>query len=156
MKVQTDVRQFMLAAGQELPLYPTVPTLATRILRSKLILEEALEQIEAMGVQLELNTFTGGAFRPDALEYKEGESVDLAKVADGCLDQIYVTCGAALAFGISLDHSWDLVQAANMAKFGPGSYKRPDGKVQKPPGWIAPDADINDDIRRQAKEGNGL
>lgn len=149
----------MLAARQGLPMYPTVPSLEVRVLRAKLIIEEALEQCAAMGVQVEVNDKvqdSTAVIDDTMLTYREGESVDLAKVADGCLDQIYVTCGAACAFGINLDRPWDLVQTANMAKFGVGSYFRPDGKVMKPPGWITPDADISDDIRRQSKEGNGL
>ena len=89
---------------------------------------------------------------------------NMLKTADGIADSIYVLIGAALEFGIPLDTVWKLVQQANMAK-GQGRHSpscninksprdqerrcdcgvvsyREDGKVAKPPGWQAPDADI--------------
>lgn len=70
---------------------------------------------------------------------------NLLKIADGMADAIYVIVGAALEYGIPLHRVWELVQAANMAKRDPMTgkvYRRADGKVTKPPGWVSPDADI--------------
>jgi predicted HAD superfamily Cof-like phosphohydrolase len=55
---------------------------------------------------------------------------------------VYIIVGTALEFGIPLDRVWDEVQRSNMAKVDPVSgkvSKRPDGKVEKPQGWVAPD-----------------
>lgn len=72
------------------------------------------------------------------------DTFDLAGIADGIVDSIYVLIGTAIAYGIDLRPVWDAVQAANMAKTGGG--KRDDGKILKPPGWEAPDVEgiLND------------
>jgi len=44
----------MQQAGQETPSKPTIPDEATRLLRARLILEEALETISALGVEMNL------------------------------------------------------------------------------------------------------
>ena len=51
------------------------------------------------------------------------------------VDSLYVTYGALLESGFSqeeLDHAWELVHAANMAKDAP---KDPNKKAVKPKGW---------------------
>ncbi|RME85522.1 MAG: hypothetical protein D6785_04320, partial [Planctomycetota bacterium] len=50
---QKRVEEFMRLAGQEIPEVPTLPDEKTRLLRSKLILEEALETIHALGFAVE-------------------------------------------------------------------------------------------------------
>jgi predicted HAD superfamily Cof-like phosphohydrolase len=50
---------------------------------------------------------------------------------------VYVLIGTALEFGIPLQAVWDRVHASNMNKVGGGQDAK--GKIQKPPGWIAPD-----------------
>lgn len=70
------------------------------------------------------------------------EARDMVGTADGIADAIYVLCGMALEFGISIEAVWDTVHEANMAKRDPvtGIVKhREDGKVLKPEGWKAPD-----------------
>jgi predicted HAD superfamily Cof-like phosphohydrolase len=63
---------------------------------------------------------------------------DLPKIADGIADSIWVLCVTAIRLGIDLPSVWEEVRRTNMAKFGPGSRRREDGKLLKPPGWIAP------------------
>lgn len=92
---------------------PATPKHGTVQLRATLMQEELDETIEAMELR------------------------DLAGVADGLADLIYVAIGAAVSYGIDLRPVWAAVHAANMAKTGGGT--RPDGKVLKPPGWQAPD-----------------
>ena len=51
------------------------------------------------------------------------------------VDSLYVTYGALLEYGFSqeeLDHAWELVHAANMAKDAP---EDPNKKAVKPKGW---------------------
>lgn len=157
-KQQADINQFMRTAEQHIPSYPTIVPIDIRVLRAKLILEEALEQVEALGVCLHYDQGEKGlmVLESDRLDYGLAGEIDLTKFADGCADQIYVSLGALSALGINFEPIWVLVQAANMAKFGPGSYKRPDGKQMKPPGWAAPDDAIKEELLRQAHEGNGM
>jgi len=63
----------------------------------------------------------------------------LAEVADALLDLLYVTMGAGITWGFPMWQLMDEVQRANMAKVGPGSRRREDGKVLKPEGWQPPD-----------------
>jgi predicted HAD superfamily Cof-like phosphohydrolase len=69
-------------------------------------------------------------------------------------DQVYVAVGTASACGLNMGLLWDIVHESNMAKFGPGGYRRPDGKWMKPPGWEPPTkalaAEI--DMRMQAPQ----
>lgn len=63
---------------------------------------------------------------------------DLAGVADGLADLIWVCIGTALALGIDLPRVWEEVRRANMDKFADGHTFRADGKLLKPPGWSPP------------------
>lgn len=95
----------------------------------------------------------------DALEVK-----DIAEAADAIVDQLYFILGTAVEMGIPVDHVWDLVHSANMAKAmksehhphcplnidwsvptkctcGAVKYKE-DGKTAKPEDWTAPDDKI--------------
>lgn len=159
MKQQSDVRAFMQAAGQHVPQFPTDLPLETRILRARLIIEEAFEQAAAMGVHVSYSVNKEApaiSLYPEDITYKQGEATSLVEIADGIADQLYVSLGAACAFGINMEPVWKLIQDSNMAKFGPGSYKRPDGKQMKPPGWIPPTQDITTELRNQCNQGNAL
>ena len=120
-----------------------MPDEETRLLRAKLILEEAVETIKAMGVGVRLRDSEGhaGVVTVDPHElsfYIEGE-VDLEGVVDGCADVSVVTVGTLIAFGVDDEPILEEVDQANLRKFGPGSYAREDGKWMKPPGWTPPD-----------------
>lgn len=67
------------------------------------------------------------------------EERDLPEVADAIADLIYVLIGTAHEYGIPLEAVWQEVQKTNMAKFGPGSWQREDGKIMKPADWVPPD-----------------
>jgi predicted HAD superfamily Cof-like phosphohydrolase len=137
---QRRVRTFMQKAGQDTPEAPVVPDADTRILRAKLILEEAFETAEALGLRISL--------APDAdpadvaardLAFHAERVVDVEGVADGCADISVVTVGTLIAFGMDDEPLLEEVDAANLRKFGPGGYRREDGKWMKPPDWTAPD-----------------
>lgn len=130
------VKEFMQKVGQATPSRPETPDEHTRILRAKLILEEALETIEALGVEV---TNHGIRIEDDALGYSAPNEVDFEMVVDGCADISVVTMGTLVAFGVDDEPVLEEVDAANLRKFGPGSYKREDGKWMKPPGWTSPD-----------------
>ena len=130
---QQRVEQFMAKAGQNVPDRPTVPDEATCRLRAKLILEEALETVEALGFQVVMKPFDG--------EIEVGPKVhepDIESVVDGCADNIVVTTGTLSAFGVADEAVMLEVDNNNLSKFGPGGYRRDDGKWIKPPTWTPP------------------
>lgn len=119
--VQEDVLAFHRKFGLHVGYSPTIPDARTVALRGSLILEEANETVLAIG------------------------NGDLAGIADGIVDSIYVLVGTAISYGIDLAPVWEAVQRANMAK--EGGATREDGKILKPAGWTPPD--IHALIQRQ-------
>jgi predicted HAD superfamily Cof-like phosphohydrolase len=125
-----NVKEFMSTFGQERPPAPIIPSLAVRKLRAKLILEEALETIKALG-------FVVGISNPRYEDYQYiGDSWDdicernirleelhepnLVEILDGLCDLDYVgTSGTAIACGISEGQMIDAaeeVHRSNMSK----------------------------------------
>ena len=139
----TRVREFMQKVGQETPSTPVIPDEKTRLLRAKLILEEAIETIQAMGVEVRLRDTEGHTgvvtVDPHELTFSIKGEVDLEGVVDGCADISVVTIGTLIAFGVDDEPILEEVDQANLRKFGPGSYAREDGKWMKPPDWTPPD-----------------
>lgn len=137
----------MNKAGQEVPSIPTIPNEETRILRAKLILEECLETIYAMGIDIFPNYENYQNQDPlpiniEDIDFKTSDryDVNIVEVADGCADIKVVTTGTLAAFGIHADDELqDMIDDSNLDKFGPGGYRRDDGKWIKPPDWKAPD-----------------
>lgn len=85
--------------------------------------------------------------------YEEG---DLAKVADGLVDLVYVAMGTAELMGLPWDELWAEVQRANMSK---RRVKRPDEgprgsiyDVVKPDDWCPPDIE---GVLKDHEEGSG-
>lgn len=74
--------------------------------------------------------------------YHEG---DLAGVADGLIDLIYVAIGTLQLMGVPVAEGWNEVQRANMAKervpSAEGSKRGHGWDVRKPAGWKPPDWD---------------
>lgn len=65
---------------------------------------------------------------------------DVAGIADGLVDIVYVAIGMAHRLGLPFEDVWDEVHRANMAKFPDGQvFKNENGKITKPPGWKPPD-----------------
>ena len=137
------IRSFMQMAGQDTPESPSVPDDRTRVLRAKLILEEALETVSALGVDVHLHHKGGPPATltaPDAhLVFEAQGEVDLEGVVDGCADISVVTIGTLISFGVDDEPILEEVDSANLRKFGPGGGVREDGKWMKPPDWTPPD-----------------
>lgn len=130
------VKTFMQKVGQDTPEIATIPDEKIRILRAKLILEEALETVDALGVSVEIE---GTPLTEGGLRYSAPGEVDLKEVVDGCADISVVTIGTLISFGIDDEPVLQEVDASNLRKFSEGSYRRDDGKWMKPPGWTPPD-----------------
>lgn len=138
---------------QSVPPAPGIPPADVRVLRAKLILEEALETVAALGVDLALVVGDPAAARPtcaplaaDRIIFNPGppEQADLIGIIDGCCDTNYVATGTLAACGVPDLPHLRAVNAANNAKFpgGKGIF-RDDGKFLKPEGWTPPNhADI--------------
>ena len=104
----SQVKEFMQVFGKEAPDKPTIPSLKIRMLRAKLILEEALEEIDALGLCVEGQC--------DIVE--SNIEPDLVLIADGLADSHYVGyLGTAIACGINnMDEIFDEVHRSNMTK----------------------------------------
>lgn len=139
-KHQRRVAKFMKLAGQEVPKTPTIPDAKTRELRAMLILEEALETVAALGFGACVHWEQHSDETPKHdITLDELAKPDIVEVVDGCCDISVVTMGTLLSFGVSDRKFLEEVDRSNMRKFGPGSYRREDGKWMKPPLWEAPD-----------------
>lgn len=144
------VKEFMQKVGQPTPERLTTPDEKTRILRARLILEEALETVHAMGVRVRAGGAQGTLVEEPTLLFEAGGDVDLVEVVDGCADISVVTVGTLIAFGVEDEPVLEEVDESNLRKFEPGSYRREDGKWMKPPGWTPPD------IRSAISRGYGF
>lgn len=133
---QQRVEQFMRLAGQATPDRPMVPDEATRRLRAKLILEEALETVEALGFAVEVDK-TVRVRIEDVCVVPYGEP-NLLQIVDGCCDLSVVTSGTLSSCGVAGEEPQRAVDEANLRKFGPGGHRREDGKWVKPSDWVPP------------------
>jgi predicted HAD superfamily Cof-like phosphohydrolase len=155
-----NVLRFMLGAGQvdgaAFCCGPALPQSEVRLLRARLIYEEAMETINALGVVVQVDT-AWGATRLNQPEpvwgltpvtvIDAGHGADLTKVVDGCCDVMVVTTGTLIACGVTDRSALDEVDRSNLAKLDGDIRRREDGKVLKPPGWQPPD--LKAVLRRQ-------
>ena len=142
---QLRVEQFMQVGGQAVPYVPGIPSENVRLLRARLILEEALETIEAMGIDISLRSAgigAGGAwpvyFDVCILEINPHRQPDMVLIADGCGDLSVVTIGTLSAFGIADDPILKEIDRSNLDKFRNGVIKDEFGKIKKPDDWQPP------------------
>ena len=139
-----NVKEFHRHAKQGIADRPNIPSEKVRLLRAKLILEEAIETIHAMGVDFGVGIGDGQFTHPYEFNFfefaiSEDKECDLVEVADGCADLTVVTTGTQIEFGIPIEEVQEAVDQSNLAKFT-GDYKiRDDGKVIKPSNWKSPD-----------------
>ncbi|MFG0261004.1 MAG: hypothetical protein ACF788_01240 [Novipirellula sp. JB048] len=140
---QRRVESFMIAAGQTARAVPAKPSPEERILRAKLIIEEALETCSALGVAVVLETAGQSgevehhAVSEEFLTFHHVLNFNMAEAVDGCCDVMVVTLGTLSCLGVGDVHVMNAVLDANDAKMtGP---IREDGKRLKPEGWQPPD-----------------
>lgn len=127
--MQDQVKAFMYAMEQEVPLGPKVPTLKVQKLRIELISEELNELINSIG------------------NSSNDDMLTLVNVADALADILYVVHGCAVAFGLDMQPIFNVVHACNMKKLdGPISES---GKRLKPSGWTGPEPAIRSHIIQQ-------
>jgi predicted HAD superfamily Cof-like phosphohydrolase len=118
------VKEFHEKFGVPVKKFPGPPDASTVQFRVDLIQEECNEFCDACGYHNFL----------DAI--------------DALVDILYVTYGAALAFGVDLEPIFKEVHRANMTKTG--GHRRADGKVLKPADFVPPN--LAPIIQKQKKE----
>lgn len=140
--LEEQVTEFHKLSGHPVEKSPTIPEPKLRRLRCKLIMEEALEFIEASGCNMVILQYN-----PDCtlhkwdIRFDDEVPPDLVGVADAIGDLNYVVQGAALTWGIPAKEVGDEVHRSNMTKVHEDGtlHKREDGKVVKPKTFSEPD-----------------
>jgi predicted HAD superfamily Cof-like phosphohydrolase len=142
-KYVDGVVSFMKKAGQQTPEVLTTPSESDRILRAKLILEEAFELINK-GLGIEVSNFSH-FLNPDNFSYVITSEPCIAEAMDGAADLFWVgVAGVSIIHGADLDAVLEEVDRSNHSKFIDG-HRREDGKWIKGPSYSP--ADINGVLR---------
>lgn len=128
---------------QAIPGEYTTPPADVRLLRARLILEEALETVNALGFNPRTTPHDGSQVdvSMNRIYFEPQATASLADIIDGCCDTIYVATGTLCACGApDLIHLTE-VNRANDAKFpgGKATMCEKTGKYLKPEGWQPPD-----------------
>jgi predicted HAD superfamily Cof-like phosphohydrolase len=124
-ETQRKIRAWMRAVEQVLPEKPTPATHEVRVLRAKLVLEEAQELVDALGFSVKIE-----------LDVRDPKEPDFVEMIDALCDLMYVVEGAGCAFGVDLEAFFAEVHDSNCTKIG--GLRREDGKVVKPPWYRVP------------------
>ena len=115
---QQDIVALMKQFEQEVKDSPELPDPAIRLLRARLVFEEALEFVRACGCTV-ISDAGASVIDGIAVELDPNGTPDLVESVDGCVDQLVVTYGALNAAGIEAQSAWDEVQRSNMSKAWP-------------------------------------
>jgi len=119
---QDDIVALMKQYNQEVKERPELPDAVTRLLRARLVFEEALEFVKGCGCTVQLTT-PGGSNAAVIDEIKvalDGNGTpDLVEYVDGCVDQLVVTYGALNAAGVRAQPPGNEVQRTKISKAWP-------------------------------------
>jgi predicted HAD superfamily Cof-like phosphohydrolase len=118
---QEDIVTLMTQFEQEVKGMPELPDAATRLLRARLVFEEALEFVRACGCAVAIGGSEGARAVTDEISVVADPNCapDFTEYVDGCIDQLVVTYGALNAAGVKAQSAWDEVQRSNMSKAWP-------------------------------------
>jgi predicted HAD superfamily Cof-like phosphohydrolase len=119
---QEDIVRLMTQFEQDVRVAPELPDAPTRLLRARLVFEEALEFVRACGCTVAIAGSDGKTSSViDAISVVAAPeaSPDFTEYVDGCIDQLVVTYGALVAAGVKVESAWDEVQRSNMSKAWP-------------------------------------
>jgi predicted HAD superfamily Cof-like phosphohydrolase len=122
---QDDIVTLMKQFNQEVKDSPELPDAPTRLLRARLVFEEALEFVRACGCTVTTSSNGSGEGRQAPIiddivvQLDPSGTPDFTEYVDGCIDQLVVTYGALNAAGIQAQSAWDEVQRSNMSKAWP-------------------------------------
>jgi predicted HAD superfamily Cof-like phosphohydrolase len=157
------VKEFTEASGFPCPSHPTPMSKEASLFLTKMILDEVLEFLVPLMTAAEAKQTLRELVADAKVEelYQHGQKVDsttvLTEQMDALIDVQYYMLNAACKHGMNIDHVFDLVHAANMAKRDPmtGQFiKRDDGKILKPDGWKEPD--VKGEVVRQCSLGSWM
>jgi predicted HAD superfamily Cof-like phosphohydrolase len=129
--------------NQEVPGEIRMPAEEVRLLRAKLILEEALETVEALGISVYNDSEAVDGFQDktvidrEKLTFKASHDPNMKEIVDGCCDVSVVTMGTLAACGVPDEEFLVIVDENNLAKVEQGTV-RADGKLIKPEGHPKP------------------
>lgn len=133
---QLRVEKFMIQGGQDVPAMPSIPSEEVRILRAKLILEEALETIEGLGVRIDAQDNCGVSV--EDLDFVPVGEFSFEKTIDGCCDLKVVATGTLSAMGIPDEVFQQEVDNNNLMKVSGKITRDANGKILKPAGYTPP------------------
>ena len=122
---QEDIVILMKQFNQQVKESPELPDPDTRLLRARLVFEEALEFVKGCGCTVTMAV--AGSNGEEQAAVIDGIAVvldpngtpDFTEYVDGCIDQLVVTYGALNAAGVKAQPAWDEVQRSNMSKAWP-------------------------------------
>lgn len=135
-----NVKTFMERAGQNVPKKITIPDEKTRLLRAKLVIEEALEMCEALGVAIYPKSEDDRLKSNNDLNFyiDSDNEPNLVEIADAAVDILWVSVsGPMIDIGCvdKLQECVAEVDRSNLSKFIDG-HKCPDsGKWIKGPSY---------------------
>ena len=119
---QEDIVTLMTQFEQEVKTAPELPNEATRLLRARLVFEEALEFVRSCGCNVAMPGLSGeqaAVIDNIHVVVDANGTPDFTEYVDGCIDQLVVTYGALCAAGVNAHSAWDEVQRSNMSKAWP-------------------------------------
>lgn len=138
---QTRVEEFHRLGGHAVPSTPTVPDQETRYRRAKLIFEECLETLEALGFYL-----VSDEYGDPALKALPVANINLAHLVKELSDLSVVTTGTFSTIGVPDEPYLAIVDESNTAKVRNGVRYNEFGKILKPDGWVNPEKLITDQL----------
>jgi len=116
------VKEFMQKIPQDTPEEICIPAMEIRQLRAKLIFEEAIETIDALGVEvgmLEGDTWYPYILDDDTIFRNNDKQTNLIGIIDGCNDIQVVTLGTLISCGVPDVPFQREVDESNLRKFEP-------------------------------------
>ena len=122
---QQDIVTLMKQFNQQVKESPQLPAPETRLLRARLVFEEALEFVKGCGCTVTRRLAgSNGEDQPAVIDeisvvLDPNGKPDFVEYVDGCIDQLVVTYGALNAAGVKAQPAWDEVQRSNMSKAWP-------------------------------------
>lgn len=119
-------------AGQTVPTVPIMPDLAIRVLRARLLLEETVETINALGCEVVMKDGEL-TVRNDFLR-----TPSIVETIDGCCDVSVIAIGTLSALGCPDGPFLAEVDAANLRKFEGDAHRDSHGKWIKPSNFVGP------------------
>ena len=120
---QQDIVTLMQLFNQQVKESPELPDPETRLLRARLVFEEAIEFVKGCGCTVTLAASDGeqqaAVIDQIGVVADPNREPDFIEYVDGCIDQLVVTYGALNAAGVKAEPAWDEVQRSNMSKAWP-------------------------------------